>query len=88
MHYFGMGEGMGWGPEVPALAGIGIVVVLLWSLVWKGFALWRAASRGEKVWFVVFLVVNTLGILEIVYLFFVTRAKLSDFKLPQKKDGN
>jgi len=87
MHYFSVGAGMGWGPEVPALAGIGFVVVLAWSLVWKGLALWRAAHRGEKVWFIVFLIFNTLGILEIIYLFFITGAKLSDFTITQSKES-
>lgn len=41
----------------------------VWSLVWKGLALWRAAQRGDTAWFVVLLVVNTLGILEILYLY-------------------
>ena len=43
--------------------------VILWSLIWKGFALWHSAQRGDKWWFIAFLVVNTVGILEIIYLF-------------------
>jgi hypothetical protein len=43
--------------------------IIIWSLVWKGLALWKAARRGEKVWFVALLVVNTVGILEILYLY-------------------
>jgi uncharacterized membrane protein len=81
MHYFGIQSSWGWGPEIPALFGLGIVVLILWTLVWKGLALWRAAKRGEKIWFIVFLLVNTLGILEIIYLFFITKAKLSDFSM-------
>lgn len=46
-----------------------IGLVLIWSLVWKGFALWKAATQNDKVWFVVLLLVNTAGILEILYLF-------------------
>ncbi len=85
MHYLDVGGNMGWGPEVPALAGIGLIVVLLWSLIWKGLALWRSAKRGDKIWFVVFLFVNSLGILEIVYLFFASGAKFSDFKISNEK---
>lgn len=78
MHNFGMGYGMGmpvWGPAF----GLSILALVVWSLVWKGLALWRASQRGEKVWFIVFLLINTAGILEIIYLFFITGAKLSDF---------
>ena len=53
-----------------ALLGSFIVVASLWSVVWKGFALWYAGRAGQKIWFVVLLVVNTLGILEIIYLLF------------------
>ena len=40
----------------------------LWELVWKGLALWKAARKSEKAWFVVILVINTAGILPIIYL--------------------
>ena len=44
------------------------LVVLLWSLVWKGLALYVTARRDDKLWFVVFLVFNTAGLGEIIYL--------------------
>jgi uncharacterized membrane protein (DUF485 family) len=37
----------------------------------KGYALWYAAKRNEKGWFVALLVINTAGILELIYLYFV-----------------
>ena len=46
-----------------------ILLVITWSLIWKGLALWKAAREESKPWFVVLLVVNTLGILEILYLY-------------------
>jgi hypothetical protein len=60
------------GPGAGLLIGFGVIGVLLiavWSIYWKGMALWHAARKGEKVWFVVLLVVNTVGILEILYLY-------------------
>jgi Family of unknown function (DUF5652) len=56
-----------------------IFLALAWSLFWKGLALWRAAKRGDMWWFIAFLVIHTLGIFEIIYIFGVTRARLSDF---------
>lgn len=44
--------------------------ILLWSLFWKGWALWQAAGRKNKVWFIVIFLVNTVGLLEIFYLYF------------------
>lgn len=46
------------------------VVTVLWTTPWKGIALWKAARRNSKVWFVVLLVLNTFAILEIIYVFF------------------
>jgi methionyl-tRNA synthetase len=45
-----------------------IVAAVVWTLVLKGFALWYAARGSQKWWFVALLVLNTLGILEIIYL--------------------
>ena len=45
------------------------LAIIVWSLVWKGFALWKAARNKSAGWFIVLLVVNTLGILEILYIF-------------------
>ncbi len=50
-----------------------LLLLVVWTLVWKGLALWRAASLRQKPWFIVLLVINTLGILEIIYLFFVAK---------------
>ena len=43
----------------------------LWVLPWKGVALWKAARLSHKKWFIAMLVLNTLAILEIVYIFWV-----------------
>lgn len=62
------------GLSVPAVVVV-IVIFSLWSLFWKGWALWTAVERKEKLWFVVLLLVNTLGILEMVYLFVLGKRK-------------
>lgn len=46
-----------------------LLVAVLWSLYWKYRALWHAAKHERKGWFVVLMIVNTLGILEILYLY-------------------
>ncbi|MCX6816605.1 MAG: DUF5652 family protein [Candidatus Beckwithbacteria bacterium] len=42
--------------------------LLAWHLVWKGLALWKAGRNNQRGWFIVLLIVNTLGLLEIIYL--------------------
>lgn len=50
-----------------------IFTVAIWSLSWKGFALWRAARSSDKKWFIALLLVNSLGLLEILYLFIINK---------------
>ena len=38
-----------------------IILVLIWSVIWKGLALWKSAGRREKWWFIVFFLVSTAG---------------------------
>lgn len=54
--------------------GAPVVFLALWSIVWTGLALWHAAGRHEKGWFIFFLLVHTAGIIEILYLLFVVHA--------------
>jgi hypothetical protein len=54
-----------------------LVLVLLWSLAWKGLALWRSAKSEQKYWFIAFLVFNTLGVLPIIYFVFFQKKKKS-----------
>ncbi len=55
-----------------------IIPVVIWSLFWKALALWHAARRGSGVWFIVLLLVNTVGILDIVYLIMIGKLKTSE----------
>lgn len=44
------------------------LLITVWSLVWKGLALWRASTNQQRNWFIAILVLNTLGLVEIVFL--------------------
>ncbi len=50
-------------------------LLLIWSLVWKGLALWKAAHEESKPWFVAMLILNTAGILEILYIYVFAKKK-------------
>ena len=52
-----------------------LVIILVWSLTWKLFALWKSAKKGSVVWFIVLGLVNTLGILEILYIYVFSEMK-------------
>ena len=46
-----------------------ILLLAVWEIIWKGFALWRAGKNSSLGWFIAILILNTAGILEILYLF-------------------
>ena len=48
-------------------------LLILWTLAWKGLALWKAARLSHRIWFIIILIANTVGILEIIYLYFVAK---------------
>lgn len=52
-----------------------IILIMAWTLPWKIAALWRASKHNDKVWFVVLLVVNTLAVLDILYIYVFSRRK-------------
>ena len=66
------------------LAGWGLGLLAIWSLFWKGLALWKSARNDERYWFVGLLVINTMGILEILYLFVFAKTKLVLVSEPSK----
>lgn len=45
------------------------ILIVLWTLPWKGAALWKAARQNNKNWFIALFLLNTLAILEILYIF-------------------
>lgn len=46
-----------------------LVIIFLWSFIWKLLALWKSARKSNVVWFIVLAVLNTVGILEILYIY-------------------
>lgn len=56
-----------------------IVLVLIWKLIWYGFAIYRSIELKSKTWFVVLFVcafvLNDLGLLPILYLILNKPAK-------------
>ena len=45
-----------------------IVIIMLWSIPWKAMVLWRTARKGQTGWFIFFMLINSAGIFEIIYL--------------------
>ncbi|HEX7041815.1 MAG TPA: DUF5652 family protein [Patescibacteria group bacterium] len=62
--------------NIPGLPAWVLPLIIVWSLLWKGLALWNSATHNQRNWFVIMLVLNTAGILEIVYLFAFAKEKM------------
>jgi hypothetical protein len=58
-----------------------LILLALWTIPWKGVALWKASQARHKGWFIFMLVVNLLALPEIVYIFWFSE------KTEQKKEG-
>jgi len=50
-------------------------LIILWAIPWKGVALWKAARNSHKKWFVALFLVNTMAILEIIYIFYFSKER-------------
>lgn len=59
-----------------------LILYTVYSLSLKGFSLWKAARNSHKYWFIALLVINLLGIPELLYIFIFSKKQLS---LPTKK---
>ena len=69
-------------PDFSALSPI-VIAMLLWSIPWKGYALWKAARKKHTVWFIILLVVNTVALLEIAYIFYFSERQKSEKDAPK-----
>lgn len=60
-------------------------IIAIWSLTWKGFALWKSSKKNHLIWFIVLLIVNSVGILEILYIFIFSKMSLKGKAKTRKK---
>ena len=52
-----------------------LIILAIWELIWKGIALWKAARNNHKAWYVAILILNTAGILPILYIYVFSKKK-------------
>lgn len=45
-----------------------IIILTIWDVIWKMLALWKSAQNNHSYWFVSIALLNTLGLLPILYL--------------------
>ena len=52
-----------------------LTLLVIWETIWKGIGLFKSARNNHIVWFVCILIINSAGILPIIYLFFFQHKK-------------
>jgi len=52
-----------------------VFLIAIWTIPWKGVALWKSARLNDKWWFIAILVINSLALLEIFYIFIFSKRK-------------
>ena len=50
-------------------------LLLAWEIVWKSIALWKAARNNQLYWYIALAILNTVGILPIVYILFFQKKR-------------
>jgi len=71
---------------IPVGAAIALMtVIFIWTIIWKGFAMWKSAKKSQIIWFIAFLIFNTVGILEILYIYVFSKMKFDEGSKPKKK---
>lgn len=43
-------------------------LLIIWELIWKGLGLWKSAQNEQLGWYLAILLLNTLGILPMIYV--------------------
>jgi hypothetical protein len=61
-----------------------LIVILAWIVVWKMIALWKSARKGHIIWFIAIAFINTIGILEILYVFVFSKLGVVKHKVVKK----
>lgn len=61
-----------------------LTVIVIWSLVWMALGMWVAARKKHVIWYIVFLLVHTVGILEILYIFVFSKMSMKQAPTPVK----
>lgn len=61
-----------------------LTVIIIWIIVWKLLALWKSARNNHVAWFIILAIFNTVGILEILYIYVFAKL-MKPKKQPLKK---
>ena len=47
-----------------------MIVLTILDITLRAIALWKSARAGSKIWFIALMILNTLGLLPLIYILF------------------
>ena len=56
------------------------VALIIWELVWKLMGMWTAAKNKSILWFIFIGIINTIGILPILYIYIFSKMGREEVK--------
>jgi len=85
MNYWGeMNNYGGFGSMRYGTFGLMVPFIIL-DLILRGYSLWKSAKKDQNIWFIALLVVNSMGILPLIYLILNRDQKEAPKKAKGKK---
>ncbi len=57
-----------------------LLPLIIGDSILRGYSLWKASQSSRKYWFIALFIVNSLGLLPLIYLIFIDRKKLTHEK--------
>jgi hypothetical protein len=64
------------------------LIIFIWVYFWKLYGLWTAAQKKSLPWFIFIALFNTMGILEILYIYVFSKSNpFSSKKVDSNKNS-
>ena len=45
-----------------------LVPLVIWEVIWKIIGMWKSARNNQLAWFICIAILNTIGLLPIIYI--------------------
>lgn len=62
-----------------------LLIIIVWTAIWKLLGLWKSARNTHIAWFIVIALLNTAGILPILYIYVFSKMGKKKAKKTAKK---
>lgn len=61
-----------------------LMIAILWEATWKIIAMWKAGRNNHLAWYICIALINTVGILPIVYILMHRKNPIKNEELRMK----